>query len=89
MGALARGRADRRVRVRWLVAAGICVCVGALTLPPLAGSSGQPDRVETVRKLGPNFGITKAERRRGKAETIMWTTDLTHDYVTINADYRT
>jgi glutamate N-acetyltransferase/amino-acid N-acetyltransferase len=26
---------------------------------------------------------------RGTAETLMWTTDLTHDYVTINADYRT
>ncbi len=25
----------------------------------------------------------------GTAETTLWTTDLTHDYVTINADYRT
>jgi len=25
----------------------------------------------------------------GQAEDTMWTTDLTHDYVTINADYRT
>lgn len=25
----------------------------------------------------------------GSAETTMWTTDLTHEYVTINADYRT
>ncbi len=25
----------------------------------------------------------------GPAETTLWTTDLTHDYVTINADYRT
>lgn len=25
----------------------------------------------------------------GSAETTLWTTDLTHDYVTINADYRT
>lgn len=25
----------------------------------------------------------------GPAEAIIWTTDLTHDYVTINADYRT
>lgn len=25
----------------------------------------------------------------GSAEAVMWTTDLTHDYVTINADYRT
>ena len=25
----------------------------------------------------------------GAAEALMWTTDLTHDYVTINADYRT
>jgi glutamate N-acetyltransferase/amino-acid N-acetyltransferase len=26
---------------------------------------------------------------QGPAEDTMWTTDLTHDYVTINADYRT
>jgi len=26
---------------------------------------------------------------QGDAEDMMWTTDLTHDYVTINADYRT
>ena len=26
---------------------------------------------------------------QGEAEDTMWTTDLTHDYVTINADYRT
>jgi glutamate N-acetyltransferase/amino-acid N-acetyltransferase len=26
---------------------------------------------------------------QGSAEDTMWTTDLTHDYVTINADYRT
>jgi glutamate N-acetyltransferase/amino-acid N-acetyltransferase len=26
---------------------------------------------------------------QGEAQAIMWTTDLTHDYVTINADYRT
>lgn len=25
----------------------------------------------------------------GTAEAVLWTTDLTHDYVTINADYRT
>ena len=25
----------------------------------------------------------------GASEVVMWTTDLTHDYVTINADYRT
>ena len=25
----------------------------------------------------------------GAGEATLWTTDLTHDYVTINADYRT
>ena len=25
----------------------------------------------------------------GTGEATLWTTDLTHDYVTINADYRT
>jgi glutamate N-acetyltransferase/amino-acid N-acetyltransferase len=26
---------------------------------------------------------------RGAAETAVWTCDLSHDYVTINAEYRT
>lgn len=25
----------------------------------------------------------------GSGEAVLWTTDLTHDYVSINADYRT
>jgi len=25
---------------------------------------------------------------RGEADTTVWTTDLSHDYVSINADYR-
>jgi glutamate N-acetyltransferase / amino-acid N-acetyltransferase len=25
---------------------------------------------------------------RGRVSTLVWTTDLSHDYVSINADYR-
>ncbi len=33
--------------------------------------------------------LVQLDLGQGRAEDIMWTTDLTHDYVTINADYRT
>jgi glutamate N-acetyltransferase/amino-acid N-acetyltransferase len=29
------------------------------------------------------------ELGRGSAQTMVWTTDFSHDYVTINAEYRT
>ena len=34
-------------------------------------------------------GITvRIDVHRGAASTTVWTCDLSHDYVTINADYR-
>lgn len=36
----------------------------------------------------PEFTV-RVDLGRGAKETTIWTTDLTHDYVTINADYRT
>ena len=33
--------------------------------------------------------VVQLDLGQGKAATTMWTTDLTHDYVGINADYRT
>lgn len=36
----------------------------------------------------PEFDV-QVDLGRGPGEALMWTTDLTHDYVSINADYRT
>ena len=36
----------------------------------------------------PEF-IAHVDLALGDGETTLWTTDLTHEYVTINADYRT
>jgi glutamate N-acetyltransferase/amino-acid N-acetyltransferase len=30
----------------------------------------------------------RVELQRGPARTVVWTCDLSHDYVSINADYR-
>jgi N-acetylglutamate synthase/N-acetylornithine aminotransferase len=37
---------------------------------------------------GARFALRNAELGRGEAEQTVWTCDLSHDYVSINADYR-
>jgi glutamate N-acetyltransferase/amino-acid N-acetyltransferase len=37
---------------------------------------------------GEEIGIT-IDLARGEASATVWTTDLSHDYVRINAEYRT
>jgi glutamate N-acetyltransferase/amino-acid N-acetyltransferase len=32
--------------------------------------------------------VVRLQLRRGSKSTRVWTTDLSHDYVSINADYR-
>jgi glutamate N-acetyltransferase/amino-acid N-acetyltransferase len=34
-------------------------------------------------------GFDRLDLGDGKGQATMWTCDLTHEYVTINADYRT
>ncbi len=51
--------------------------------PPRLPRGGRPARDEAERDHGPR---RPASRRR--AEATVWTCDLSHDYVSINADYR-
>jgi glutamate N-acetyltransferase/amino-acid N-acetyltransferase len=39
--------------------------------------------------MAPEEITISIELGRGGARTTVWTTDLSHDYVTINAEYRT
>ena len=78
-----------RAPINALEVAGVDIALGAIPLvrqgEPVAGydeaAAASEMRAETVRIT---IGLG-----RGTAETRVWTSDLSHDYVRINADYRT
>jgi glutamate N-acetyltransferase/amino-acid N-acetyltransferase len=53
------------------------------------GSPTGYDEDEAAAIFGRREILIRLDLSQGEAEDTMWTTDLTHDYVTINADYRT
>ncbi len=60
---------------------GIPVCQGGLALPF--------DEEEALRRFeDPEISI-QVDLGAGTARTTLWTCDLTHDYISINGDYRT
>lgn len=60
---------------------GIPVCRGGLTIPF--------DENEALRRFeSPEIAID-VDLHAGNHSTTMWTCDMTHDYISINADYRT
>lgn len=60
---------------------GVPVCRAGLAVPM--------DEDDMLRRFeAPEIGIT-VDLHSGDAHTRVWTCDLTHDYVTINGDYRT
>lgn len=60
---------------------GVPVCRGGLTVPM--------DEDDMLRRFEePEISIV-VDLGQGSAHTRVWTCDLTHDYVTINGDYRT
>ena len=60
---------------------GVAVCRAGLTVPM--------DEEDMLRRFeAPEIPIT-IDLGMGEASTRVWTCDLTHDYVTINGDYRT
>ena len=60
---------------------GIPVCRAGLTVPF--------DEDEALRRFEAPEIVIAADLGAGTAATTVWTCDLTHDYVTINGDYRT
>lgn len=71
----------------------LALWIGAEGDPPLKivenGTPTEYDEIDAAAVFGrPEFTV-HVDLGRGSAEAVIWTTDLTHDYVTINADYRT
>ena len=60
---------------------GLLVCEHGLTVPF--------DEDEALRRFEDPEIVIDADLGAGEAATTVWTCDLTHDYVTINGDYRT
>ena len=60
---------------------GVPVCRGGLSVPM--------DEEDMLRRFeSPEVSIA-IDLGAGEASTRVWTCDLSHDYVTINGDYRT
>ncbi|MEA5019940.1 MAG: bifunctional glutamate N-acetyltransferase/amino-acid acetyltransferase ArgJ [Gordonibacter sp.] len=59
---------------------GLPVCRGGLTVPF--------DEAEALRRFEQSEIIIDVDLGAGDASTTVWTCDLTHEYVTINGDYR-
>lgn len=62
--------------------------VNGLQLVHNGTPTGYDEEAATAVFSAPDFKI-RLDLGAGEAETTMWTTDLTHGYITINADYRT
>ena len=60
---------------------GIPVCRGGLTVPF--------DEDEALRRFERSEVDIDVDLGAGPAQTTVWTCDLTHEYITINGDYRT
>jgi glutamate N-acetyltransferase/amino-acid N-acetyltransferase len=66
------------------------VGIDLLGVPVLRGGLPVPVDDDEMRRRfeGPEVGIA-VSLGMGEASARIWTCDLTHDYVTINGDYRT
>lgn len=67
-----------------------CVSIDMMGLPVLRG--GLPvvfDEDEALRRFEAPEIVIEIDLGAGNASTTMWTCDLSHDYITINGDYRT
>ena len=51
-------------------------------------SEGLPLEEEGQRVMKRSEIVVRLQLGRGSEATSVWTTDLSHDYVSINADYR-
>lgn len=80
-GALGRSGAQFRQEDVDIDIMGIPVCRGGLTV--------EFSEEEALRRFELPEIILEANLGAGSAETTVWTCDFSHDYVTINGDYRT
>ena len=46
------------------------------------------DEEEALRRFEQDEVVIDVDLHQGDASTRIWTCDLTHDYISINADYR-
>lgn len=53
------------------------------------GRAADYSEAEAARRMGADDVTIRVDLGRGEAETTVWTTDLSYEYVRINAEYRT
>ena len=65
------------------------VSIDIMGLPVCRGGLAQPfDEAEALRRFEQDEIVLNADLGAGAHRATMWTCDLTHDYIAINADYR-
>jgi glutamate N-acetyltransferase/amino-acid N-acetyltransferase len=67
----------------------ISVKINGVLIAERGGRSPQYTEQQGAAAMAPEEITIAIRLGRGTARTTVWTTDLSHDYVTINAEYRT
>ncbi len=80
-GAIGRSGAKFRQQDVSIDIMGLPVCRGGMTVPF--------DEEEALRRFEDSEIVIDIDLGVGTAETTMWTCDFSHEYITINGDYRT
>ncbi len=67
----------------------ISVSINGVLIAERGGRSPQYTEQQGASAMAPEDITIAIQLGRGDAQTTVWTTDLSHEYVTINAEYRT
>ena len=78
-----------RAGLRELQVEGIALYLNEVLIAEHGGRAGSYTEEQGVAAMAPVDIVIRVELGRGEATATVWTTDLSYDYVRINAEYRT
>jgi glutamate N-acetyltransferase/amino-acid N-acetyltransferase len=67
----------------------VSVAINGVVIAERGGRSPDYTEQQGAAAMAPEEITIAIQLGRGSAQATVWTTDLSHDYVTINAEYRT
>jgi glutamate N-acetyltransferase/amino-acid N-acetyltransferase len=68
---------------------GVSVWINGVLIAERGGRAASYTEAQGAAAMAPEEIAIAIGLGRGSAQETVWTTDLSHDYVTINAEYRT
>lgn len=78
-----------RAGVENLQVEGVSVCLNGVLIAEKGCRAGSYTEEQGQAVMNEESIVIEIDLGRGSVSTTVWTTDLSHEYVTINADYRT